>query len=117
MDTPNQAFSILQPGSYRLEASEDGDSTLVTVREGEGEAFGDRDSYLIHSGQSTRFSGVDRLQVTDLRLGRVDDFDEWGLARDRAPGGVGLRAACLPRRRRLRGPGRVRNLAEPSELR
>jgi hypothetical protein len=83
VDTPNQAFSILREGTYRLEASEDGDSTLVTVRAGEGEAAGDGDSYLIHSGQSTRLSGVDRLRVTDVRMGRVDEFDEWGLARDR----------------------------------
>src|SRR5437588_4094425 len=36
IDTPNQAFSIFQPGRYRVEASEDGSYTVVSIREGEG---------------------------------------------------------------------------------
>ena len=83
VDTPNQAFSILEPGSYRVEASEDGVSTLVTVRAGEGEASGGGDIYTVHSGQSTRFNGTDRLEATDLRLARLDELDGWGQARDR----------------------------------
>ena len=83
VDTPNQAFSILQPGSYRIETSEDGASTLVTVRSGEGEASGGGDTYTIHSGQSTRLTGTDRLEATDVRSARLDDFDQWGLTRDR----------------------------------
>ena len=30
IDTPNLAFTISQPGSYRMEASEDGSNTIVT---------------------------------------------------------------------------------------
>ena len=37
VDTPNQAFSILRPGQYRIEASEDGNTTYVTVRSVAGE--------------------------------------------------------------------------------
>jgi hypothetical protein len=37
VDTPNQTFSIHQPGSYRVEASEDGAYALVTVPVGEGQ--------------------------------------------------------------------------------
>src|SRR5438105_10821302 len=37
IDTPNQAFTAFQPGRYRIEASEDGNYTVVTVREGQGE--------------------------------------------------------------------------------
>ena len=36
IDTPNQAFLIHQPGRYRVESSENGDYTVVTIREGEG---------------------------------------------------------------------------------
>ena len=32
IDTPNQAFTVSQPGSYRIEASEDGTYTVVTIR-------------------------------------------------------------------------------------
>ena len=42
VDTPNQAFTILRPGQYRIEASEDGNSTFVNVRSGEGEVTGAR---------------------------------------------------------------------------
>src|ERR1700758_708009 len=31
IDTPNQAFTVDQPGRYRLEASENGDYTVVTL--------------------------------------------------------------------------------------
>ncbi len=83
VDTPNQAFSILRPGSYRVEVGEDGTSTLVTVRAGEGEASGGGDSFTVHAGQSTRFTGADRLEATDVRLARLDALDEWAQARDR----------------------------------
>ena len=60
IDTPNQAFSIYQPGRYRVEASEDGTYTVVTIREGEGESTGNGQSYTLHSGQRTTFQR-DRL--------------------------------------------------------
>lgn len=66
--TPNQAFSLLQAGSYRVEASEDGAYTLVTVRAGEGEVSGGGETYTIHSGQSVRLTGTDRLVAADLAL-------------------------------------------------
>jgi hypothetical protein len=47
VDTPNQAFSILQPGLYRVQASEDGTSTMVTVREGMGEVTGGGRTYSV----------------------------------------------------------------------
>src|SRR5256886_10735523 len=31
VDTPNLAFNILRPGSYRIDVNENGDATLVTV--------------------------------------------------------------------------------------
>jgi hypothetical protein len=40
VDTPNLAFSVFRPGHYRVEASADGDYTVVSVREGEGESTG-----------------------------------------------------------------------------
>jgi len=83
VDTPNQAFSIQQPGSYRVEASEDGNSTLVTVRAGEGEAYGGGETYTVYSGQSTRFTGTDSLDASVFHASRADDFDEWGQSRDR----------------------------------
>ncbi|HEX4785978.1 MAG TPA: FecR domain-containing protein, partial [Candidatus Sulfotelmatobacter sp.] len=51
IDTPNQAFSIYQPGRYRVEVSEDGTYTVVSIREGEGESTGNGETYTVHAGQ------------------------------------------------------------------
>jgi hypothetical protein len=40
IDTPNLAFSVTQPGSYRVEASEDGTFSVISIREGGGESTG-----------------------------------------------------------------------------
>ncbi len=53
VDTVNWASSIPQAGSYRVEASEDGFSTLVTVRAGESQVSGGGDTYAANPGQST----------------------------------------------------------------
>src|SRR5215467_14371642 len=40
IDTPNIAFNVLRPGSYRVSVNENGDSTIVNVRDGQGEVTG-----------------------------------------------------------------------------
>jgi hypothetical protein len=42
VDTPNLAFTVSRPGHYRVEASEDGSNTSISIREGDGEATGNR---------------------------------------------------------------------------
>jgi hypothetical protein len=83
VDTPNQAFSIFQEGSYRVEASEDGTYTVVTVRRGEGEATGNGQTYTVHEGQRATFSGTDQLNADVQQIGDPDDFDRWSDGRDR----------------------------------
>jgi hypothetical protein len=83
VDTPNQAFSILRPGQYRVQASEDGNSTFVTVRSGEGEATGGGQTYSIHSGERGTFTGTDYINADVASAGGSDEFDNWGAARDR----------------------------------
>jgi hypothetical protein len=46
-----------QPGSYRVEASEDGTYLVTSLREGEGEATGNGQTYTLHAGQRGTFSG------------------------------------------------------------
>ena len=82
IDTPNLAFSVYQPGSYRVEASEDGSNTVVTVREGDGEATGNGQTYTIHAGQRTTFSGTDSLNADMEQIGQPDQFDTWAEGRD-----------------------------------
>jgi hypothetical protein len=81
--TPNQAFSILRPGQYRIEASEDGNSTMVTVRAGEGEATGNDRTYEVGPGETGRFTGMASLRASIFRAARYDEFDRWCDERNR----------------------------------
>lgn len=83
VDTPNQAFSILRPGQYRIEASEDGNSTYVTVRTGQGEVTGGGRIYSVGAGFSGNFRGSDTLRASIYRADDYDEFDTWSEARDR----------------------------------
>ena len=82
IDTPNQAFSIFQPGRYRVEASEDGSYTVVSIREGEGESTGNGQTYTLHAGQRATFEGTNSLNAQVEEISAQDDFDNWSYARD-----------------------------------
>ena len=82
VDTPNQAFTIFQPGHYRVEASADGDYTVISVREGEGEATGNGQSFDLRGGQRATLSGTESLYAEVTDIGDPDDFDNWAHNRD-----------------------------------
>lgn len=83
VDTPNLALSVFTPGTYRVEASADGGSTVVRVQSGEGEAYGAGESYSLRSGQAVRFSGTEELDAAQVRWSGFDDLDRWAQRRDR----------------------------------
>ena len=83
IDTPNLAFSVTQPGSYRVEASEDGAYSVVSIREGGGESTGNGQTYTLHAGQRGTFSGTDSLNAEVIDIGGPDQFDTWAYNRDR----------------------------------
>ncbi len=83
IDTPNLAFTVSQPGNYRLEATEDGSNTIVTVRAGDGQATGNGQTYTIHNGQRATFSGTDSLNADMEQIGAPDQFDSWADGRER----------------------------------
>ena len=87
VDAPNLAFSILQPGQYRIQASDDGNYTMVTVRSGQGEATGGGRTYTVNSGLSGEFTGSDSLQANIYRAADYDEFDSWSQERDRRDDG------------------------------
>jgi hypothetical protein len=82
VDTPNQAFSIFQRGRYRVEASEDGTYTVVSVRDGEGESTGNGQTYTLRAGQRVTFSGTESLNAEALEIAAPDEFDNWAYGRD-----------------------------------
>src|SRR6266478_4966158 len=82
IDTPNLAFNVLRPGSYRIDVNENGNVTLVTIREGQGEVTGGGSAYPVHAGDSVNFSGDDQLSADVEGIGEGDDFDQWSNSRD-----------------------------------
>jgi len=83
IDTPNLAFNVLRAGSYRIDVNENGDTTVVTVRDGQGEVTGGGSAYPVHAGDSATFTGTDELNADVQGYGDDDDFDRWSSGRDR----------------------------------
>jgi hypothetical protein len=83
IDTPNLALSLQQPGVYRIEVDEPGDTTLVKVSEGQALALGSGESIPIPAQQLTVFSGSTTLSYSAASLGPPDDLDTWSATRDR----------------------------------
>ena len=84
IDTPNLAFSILREGDYKIDVNEAGDTTIVSVRNGQGEVTGGGSAYAIHPGETGTFAGFDQLDA-DIQSFRYDgdDFDRFCSDRDR----------------------------------
>jgi len=82
IDTPNQAFSVLRPGRYRINVNEAGDTTIINVRDGQGEVTGGGSAYTLHPGEQGIFSGIDSMSADVEPLPDSDDFDSWCDERD-----------------------------------
>jgi hypothetical protein len=82
IDTPNIAFTLLQPGEYRVDVSEDGSQTIATVWHGRGHVTGGGFTYNVIAGQSATFTGSDHLDYDLEQLPQQDDFDDWAFDRD-----------------------------------
>ena len=57
VDTPNIAFTLLQPGEYRIDVSEDGSQTVTTVWHGRGRVTGGGFTYTVVANQAATFTG------------------------------------------------------------
>jgi FecR protein len=83
VDTPNLAYTLQRTGQYRIDVSPDGNQTTLTVWNGRGEVTGGGYSYTVVAGQEARFYGTDQLRYDIGQIPPNDDFDTWGLDRDR----------------------------------
>jgi hypothetical protein len=83
IDTPNFAFSVTRPGSFRFEVDPQGGGSLIVVRSGEGEAYGEGAAYRIGAGQAYRFYGTDLRDQEYVALPAPDGFERWSLGRER----------------------------------
>jgi hypothetical protein len=83
VDTPNVAFTLRQPGEYRIEVDPEGAATTIVVRKGQGEVYGEDTAFLIDSRQSYRFMGSGLREYQQAGTPRLDAFDRWSSDRDR----------------------------------
>jgi hypothetical protein len=83
VDTPNLAFTLRQPGEFRIEVDPYGTATTIVVRRGQGEAYGEDASYVIDSRQPYRFLGTGLREYEYVDVPGFDDFDRWSSDRDR----------------------------------
>lgn len=83
VDTPNLAFTVRRPGEYRIDVNDTGDSTLITVWKGQGEAAGGGGQYTVLAGQQSRFSGTDQIDHEINQVPPDDGLDHWAFERDR----------------------------------
>jgi hypothetical protein len=82
VDTPNLALTIVRPGNYRVNVNEAGDTSIINVRDGDGEVTGGGSSYSVHPGQQGIFTGTDQVNADIEPLPDLDSFDSWCDERD-----------------------------------
>jgi hypothetical protein len=82
IDTPNLALTLEQPGTYRVEVSDTGDTTIVKVDDGAALATGGGQSYPIAVQQSVTFTGTSMLAADYATLGAPDSLDDWSMQRE-----------------------------------
>jgi hypothetical protein len=83
VDTPNLAFTVRQPGDYRIDVDPAGDATTVVTRGGRAEVYGEGAAYAIEAQTSYRFFGTGLRDYETLGLPPPDEFDRWAGDRDR----------------------------------
>ncbi|MDE2449197.1 MAG: FecR domain-containing protein, partial [Gammaproteobacteria bacterium] len=82
IDTPDLALTLQQPGTYRIEVSDSGDTTIVKVDDGEALATGGGQSYPVTAQQSVTFTGTSTLAADYATLGAPDALDDWSMQRE-----------------------------------
>src|SRR5215475_3619777 len=82
VDTPNLAFTVREAGAFRIDVSEDGESTRVTVIRGEGEVSAGGQTYPIKPGERGEFNGAQDVRYSISPAPSPDSFDKWAQGRD-----------------------------------
>ncbi len=85
IDTPNLAFTVQRTGEYRVNVDPQGQTTLVDVYQGRGEAIGGGNNYTVVANQQASFAGdADNGLSYDVQsLPGADGFTNWAFDRDR----------------------------------
>ena len=82
IETPNATVTLLHPGEYHIEVTEDGAATVVNTRSGESEVSGEKDTYKVRANEKGIFRGTDELQADIGPLGPRTSFEDWANERE-----------------------------------
>ena len=82
VDTPRGAVTLLGAGSYRIDVSPQGDTTLITVRAGSAEAAVNGSLYPVMAGQTLRLGASGSEPAFFLPAEAPDPWDQWCTSRD-----------------------------------
>jgi DNA segregation ATPase FtsK/SpoIIIE-like protein len=80
INTPQLAFKVTQAGNFRIDVSDAGDATIVTLRSGKGIVYTKNGAYKIKAPGSYRYYNK-RFQT--VRYYADDSFDRWSSERER----------------------------------
>ncbi len=83
VDTPNLAFTVVRPGEYRIDANPDSQTTIITVRDGEGDVTGGGQAFPVYARQQIVVRGEDQITYSLGSPPRDDAWDQWCSTRDR----------------------------------
>ena len=83
VDTPNVVFNVKQAGAFRIDVSEAGDSSRITVFRGGGEVTAAGKTYEVHAGEQGEFNGTEENPTYSImRASGPDGLDKWAEERD-----------------------------------
>src|SRR5213083_49781 len=83
IDTPSGAVALLRSGVYRVDVDSTGDTTSVTVRQGEAEVTAAGSAFPVRNKQTAVIAGRDSPSYDVQDAIRSDDFEEWCESRNR----------------------------------
>lgn len=83
IDTPNLAFTITQPGDYRVDIDSQSSATVISVNQGQGTVYGKTGNDPIASTESCTYTGTDVKSPTCTDLPPPDAFDQWCAGRNK----------------------------------
>ncbi len=81
-DTPNVALTLTRAGEYLISTDPDSSTTTVVVREGEVQATGGGNSWVLPAGQEYILGGTNELSYDAQPLPGFSDFEAWCQDRD-----------------------------------
>ncbi|MCX6622531.1 MAG: branched-chain amino acid ABC transporter substrate-binding protein, partial [Acidobacteria bacterium] len=81
VDTPNQAFSLLRPGDYRIEADPDRETTVIIVFQGQGEVTGGGQAINLPQGSLAEVRGDQEITYQMHPAPEPDAWDRWCMER------------------------------------